>query len=114
VLRQPPHQILFAASLWSGSAAVVSHRTAARLHRLEGVPGRRPDEPIELTVPLARKLKAPGFLVHRTRKLDRADRTIVDGIPVTSLARTLVDLSTSLGDRRMALALDSGLAHHPS
>jgi very-short-patch-repair endonuclease len=34
--------------------------------------------------------------VHRTGRLDRADRTICHGIPVTSPVRTLLDLATYL------------------
>jgi hypothetical protein len=108
------HQDLIAACLWAGDDAVVSHLTAARLHSLEGIPGRKRGEPIELTVPMKRKLIAPGFVVHRSRTLERADRTTVEQIPVTSLARTLVAVAPRLDERRLARALDSGLARHPS
>jgi len=108
------HQDLIAACLWAGNRAVVSHLTAARLHSLEGIPGRKRGEPIELTVPVGRILSAPGFVVHRSRTLERADRTSIEQVPVTSLARTLVDVAARLDERRLARALDSGLARHPS
>jgi hypothetical protein len=97
----------------AGDGAVVSHRTAAMLHGLEGLSARRRDEPIELTVPLTTQARTSGVLVHRSRKLDRVDRSKIDGVPVTSLPRTLIDLSAMLDDRHLSVALDSGLAHHP-
>jgi hypothetical protein len=107
-------QRLRAACLWAGEGAVISHRTAARLLGLEGLPPMRPEEAIELTVPFGRRLKAPGFVVHQSRKLEPKDRKTIDGIAVTSLARTLVDVSAMLDDRRLSVALDSGLARHRS
>lgn len=46
-----------------------------------------------------------GIVVHRTRGLDRVDRTTIDGIGVTSLHRTLVDLAEVLTDRSLARAV---------
>jgi len=37
-----------------------------------------------------------GVTIHRTNRLDPPDRTIVDGMPVTSLPRTLLDLGAVL------------------
>jgi len=37
-----------------------------------------------------------GVTVHRTRRLDPADVTRIDGLPVTTLARTLLDLAETL------------------
>jgi hypothetical protein len=108
------HQKLMAACLWAGDGAVVSHRTAARLRGLEGLSGSKRYEPIELTVPLGKQLRASGVLVHQSRALERTDRTVIDGIPVTSLARTLIDLSAMLDAKHLGMALDSGLALHTS
>jgi hypothetical protein len=74
----------------------------------------RAEEPIELTVPFGTRRKAPGFVVHQSRRLEPRDRRTIDGIAVTSLARTLVDVSSSLDDRSLCVALDSGLARHRS
>src|SRR5687767_11282042 len=38
-----------AALLWAGERGVLSHLTAARIHRLEGLPRHREEEPIDLT-----------------------------------------------------------------
>jgi very-short-patch-repair endonuclease len=39
---------------------------------------------------------------------------MIDGIPVTSLARTLIDVSATLDERHLSMALDSGLARNQS
>jgi hypothetical protein len=105
-------QKLLAACLWAGPGAVISHRTAARLLGLEGLPPMRAGELVELTAPFGVRKKAPGVVLHQSRRLERHDRRAIDGIPVTSLARTLVDVSASLDEQRLSRALDSGLARH--
>jgi hypothetical protein len=58
-----------------------------------------PDEPIHVTVPRCagdpRSLPdpPPGVVVHYVPQLHPDDVTTIDGIPVTSVARTLVDLA---------------------
>jgi hypothetical protein len=57
------------------------------------------DEPIHITVPRSaddpRALPPapPGVVIHRVPELHPDDVTIVDGIPCTSIARTLVDMA---------------------
>jgi hypothetical protein len=104
------HQKLIAACLWAGEGAVVSHLTAARLHGLEGLPAQRHREKVEVTVPFANSGRAAGLRVHRSRKLERVDRSAIDGIPVTALPRTIIDLSAMLDERHLCVAIDSGLA----
>lgn len=64
-------------------------------------------DPIRITVPGSaadpRDLNAlDGIIVHRVPNLHPDDLTIIDGVPVTSIARTLVDLAedTSKGELR--------------
>jgi very-short-patch-repair endonuclease len=40
--------------------------------------------------------KRPGLTLHRTRSLHAEDRAVQDGIPVTSVARTLLELGCDL------------------
>jgi very-short-patch-repair endonuclease len=47
----------------------------------------------------------PGVNVHRPRALEAADRTHVDGIPVITTARTLVDLADVLDEERLGKAI---------
>jgi hypothetical protein len=73
-----------------GEGAALSGRAAAYLLGL--VKGRPP--PPEVTAPKWRRVK--GLRTWHSRKLDRRDVIRVRGIPVTSVARTLVDLAAVL------------------
>jgi predicted transcriptional regulator of viral defense system len=85
-----------AALLACGQDAVISHWSAAWLH---GLSERQPS-PVELTVVGDRSRRRPGLDVHRVAILGRAGRTKVGRLPCTSVARTLIDLSPTLDDRR--------------
>jgi very-short-patch-repair endonuclease len=58
-----------------------------------------------VTAPRGCKPK-PGITVHRTRLIHPDDRSTVDGIPVTSVARTIVDLADVLRDRHLAAVVN--------
>jgi hypothetical protein len=77
-----------AATFATGPGAVISHRSAAILHGLLGSAAAR----IDVT---SRCRRSPGRSIraHQTRTLAPQDVTAVDGIPVTSIARTLLDLT---------------------
>ncbi len=97
---------LAAASLSHGSdTVVVSHRAAVALHGLDGI-----HEPfLEVTVARDRTVRLPGFRIHRSLVLDPADVTFVDGIRVTSIARTVADLGAVATDELVAQVLDDAL-----
>jgi predicted transcriptional regulator of viral defense system len=78
-----------AAVLAYGPNAVLSHRSAAALH------GIRPDNraKADVTLPSRSARPRPGIQVHASTTLQPADVTEIDGIPCTSLARTLLDLA---------------------
>ncbi len=78
-----------AAALDTGG--VVSHRSAAWLH---GLPGFGPGDPPEVLVANPRPHhRTPLARVHSTTWLPPDDRYEVDGIPCTSVARTLFGLA---------------------
>jgi len=81
-------QRVHAAALAAGPDALASHRTAARLLDVVDRSGR-----IELLTDGYRRLRLPGVVAHRTIHLADEDRCVIDGIPTTSLGRTLIDLS---------------------
>jgi hypothetical protein len=83
------HQSVLAACLDGGPDCVASHRTAAALHGLDGF---SPGGVIEVLVPMRVRLRRRSVVVHHTRDLTAEDRTAIGVIPVTSLARTLIDL----------------------
>lgn len=80
-----------AALLACGHGSVVSHRSAARLWGLPPFATWR--APIELTVTARDPGKKSGIGIHRVRRLDRGDTRRIRGIPITSPARTLLDLA---------------------
>ena len=84
-----------------GSGAALSHRSAAALW------GLRPNASGRLEVSVARHREGPpGVTVHRTRVLAPQDVTERDGIPVTSVARTLLDLSAVVRPSDLEVAVD--------
>lgn len=89
---------LNAALLYSGDQAVFSHTTAAWIRSLIDTEPTR----IHLSVP-GRRSSLPGVRVHHSRQLAATHHR---GLPVTSVARTLVDLAgmLSFGELRRALA----------
>ena len=83
-----------AAVLAGGPTSVLSHRSAAELWGLmTGISG-----PIHLTTATWHERK--GLLFHRS-KLPDDERTEVDGIPVTTVPRTILDCAPSMTERRL-------------
>ena len=109
VLFLPSAPLTFRARLMiavlAGGGTVASHRSAALLHGFDGCT----DAPLEVTVQRGRYPSIDGVVVHRAKRLDPADITCIDGIPVTSAARTLCDLGAVIGQDAVEQALDSAL-----
>src|SRR5262249_36534901 len=77
------------AACWAGGRrALVSHRSAAQLWEIGG----GDDSLIELVCPRWRRARHEGLVVHETNAIGRRDLAVIDGIPVTSIERTLLDL----------------------
>ncbi|NEC48365.1 transcriptional regulator [Actinospica acidiphila] len=68
-------------------SGVISRASACQLHSLGDIPA--PD--VEISVPRRRTTTEP-FVRLRTADLPAADITMVDGLPVTTPARTIIDL----------------------
>lgn len=86
-----------AAVLAAGPGAALSHRSAAALH------GIRESEAIDVTT--TRRVATRGVVVHRTTALRDGDVTRHRGVPVTTLARTLVDLAGILSAEQLGKLL---------
>lgn len=68
---------------------VVSHRSACLLHQLGDIPAPN----VEMTVPKRLTTRDPWVVLHRhDGPLPADDITVVEGLPVTTAARTVVDL----------------------
>jgi very-short-patch-repair endonuclease len=55
-----------------------------------------PPELVEISIARTTGVRRPGIRIHRTTTLEPQDLRKLDGIPVTSPARTLLDLGTVL------------------
>src|SRR2546421_1777961 len=78
-----------AAVLSCKAPALVSHRSAAHLLGFERVAAPRS---VDITVPRHRRPRGrAGIRVHESLAFDLAEPTTVDGIPVTGVARTILD-----------------------
>ena len=89
-----------------GPGAVASHRSAAALLRLPGF-GR---DLLEVITPRDRRHRRPrDAVVHRSRTLPPHHVKVVEGIPTTSIARTLVDLAAVVHPARAERAVDNAL-----
>ncbi len=84
---------------------VASHRAAAQLHQLDGVEGA----PLEVTIAHSGTRLVHDYVAHRTRRFVTLPTTTVASIPVTTLARTLVDLGAVVDDDTVEQALDDAL-----
>jgi predicted transcriptional regulator of viral defense system len=91
-----------AAVLSCGPSAVVSHRTAAKLHGLLDYNGAK----LDVTVPGRRGRRRGYIVVHGSTTLTPSDVTVVNNIPCTTVARTLIDLAEVLDRRRLERAFD--------
>jgi very-short-patch-repair endonuclease len=101
-------QRLLAIVLAGGPGTVASHFSAAGLHEFPD--GMR--EALEVTVLPGTQPRLTGVRIHRPGLLPDHDVRVVDGIPVTSYARTLVDCTGRMSLGQIARALDAGLVRH--
>jgi hypothetical protein len=96
-----------AAVLACGDGAVLSGRAAGHLLGLLGGPAPWP----EVTTPTERRVE--GVITHRSRAYDPRDAALWRGVPVTTVARTLVDLAAVLAADDLARAChEAGIRHH--
>jgi predicted transcriptional regulator of viral defense system len=93
-----------AAVLACGPGAVLSHTSAAVHWGLLAYDAPRP----EVTAPASRT-GAPGIRLHRTRSLDARDATTHRGIPVTTVAKTLLDVAAQARKSHLEHALGQAL-----
>lgn len=96
---------VLAGCLAGGTRAVASHRSAASLWETGGGDRRI----VELMCPRWRRARHPGLIVHETKCLDPRDVTVVDGIPVTSVERTILDLGAVRSAATVERAMETAL-----
>ncbi len=91
-----------AAVLAYGARALLSHRSCAALAELV------PSVPklVDVLVPGVSARARPGIRVHRTSTLAPQDVTAIDGVPCTTVERTLLDLADVTDARGLERALN--------
>ena len=94
-----------AALLAGGERSVLSHTSAASVHLMIGAPGQ-----LHLSVPRSAH-GIEGIRIHRPRTLRPDDIVIVNGLRVTSPARTLIDLADFRKRRLLEQAIDQAEYH---
>ncbi|HET6834308.1 MAG TPA: hypothetical protein VFH30_10590 [Acidimicrobiales bacterium] len=93
----------------ASGAGWASHRTAATLWGLDGFPPRQ----IEVLTLHGRRHKRTAWIVHETRTIRGVDLDEVDGIPCTSVVRTLLDLAAVAHPFLVGQALDHACRQWP-
>ena len=94
------------AACWAaGSEAAAAHRSAAALCDL---PSGRTDV-IEILCARWKRAKQGGLVVHESLLIDEEDLDEADGIPCTSVARTLFDLARKLSPDMLDANIDNAL-----
>jgi hypothetical protein len=87
------------------TGSVISHASAAAWH---GLPLLRPPDRPAVTVPPRRTGDLAGAHLHRAT-LDAVDLVEVDGVLVTSVARTLIDLARAGATAAAVVPIDAAL-----
>jgi hypothetical protein len=92
----------WAGVLACGPGSALSHRDGAYFWGFR----RSARRDIDVTAVGRTRHKQRGLTVHRPRSLDPRDVTTVDGLPVTTVPRTLLDLADVLHPRQLRRAFD--------
>ncbi|MBM7437300.1 type IV toxin-antitoxin system AbiEi family antitoxin domain-containing protein [Streptomyces sp. HB132] len=92
-LRLQPAAFASERPLGGRDSGVVSHASACQLHGLGDIPAPS----AEISVPRRRTTTEP-FVHLRTVQLERDDITLVQGLPVTTARRTILDLLRTKAD----------------
>jgi hypothetical protein len=85
-----------------GDGAVLSHRSAADWWGFS----RTSRRPVDVTVPGRTRTGQRGIDLHLARSLDPRDVTAFEGVPITTVARTLLDLAEVVPRRKLKAAVE--------
>lgn len=102
-LRPTRHREM-AAVLACGRGAAVSHGSALWLRNLVPTRPGGSNGPVDLVVPGAR-CRRPGITAHRLSSLQTSDVGLVEGIPTTTVIRTILDVASTTRPRLLEQVL---------
>jgi len=100
-IQRTPEARWIAAVMACGQGTILSHLDAAALWRIYDGVGTK----IHVTTTTRSPRRLPAIQAHRARRIHEEDVTVKDGIPVTTVARTLVDLTDVLSRDRVLRAI---------
>ncbi len=104
-IPETAHRAVMAACLAIGGVA--SHESAGRLQLMHPVPVG----PLVVSIDASRNHRLKGLLVHRSQDLRAPWITTIESIPVTTPARTLLDIGGVVPDWRLERLVDHSLDH---
>jgi hypothetical protein len=96
-----------AATLAAGDGSLLALRSSIRLWGLVERSGV-----VQVLIHADRRVRLPGIEIHRTRLLEPIDGAVVQAIPVTSLARSLIDVSPTQSASTMGAMVDAAIRLH--
>ncbi len=107
VVGSPPswHQAVMTEVLTGGPQALASQRAASALWQLD----RFRQGSIDVVSTRWTRRRSGTASRHETADLPGRDRSVADGIPVTSPARTLIDMGRFVGAHRLGNMLDDAV-----
>lgn len=103
-----PEQAVLAVVLSAGQPCVASHDTAAQLWGLRS----SAPEAIVVTTSARRRVRLTGVQQHRPSRWFLEDVTVHRRVPVTTVARTLVDCGGALRPHALGRVVDEALRRH--
>ncbi|UUU45173.1 type IV toxin-antitoxin system AbiEi family antitoxin domain-containing protein [Streptomyces sp. NBC_00162] len=92
-LRLDPATLAWERPLDGDRAAVVSYASACQLHDIGDIPA----DNVEISVPVRRTTRENGVILHKAA-IPSGDMTFLEGLPVTTVDRTICDLLRSRAD----------------
>jgi very-short-patch-repair endonuclease len=98
-------QGLASAALWLGPGSAVSYRAAALLWELDGFESAL----LDMSTTHYGRRSVNGVAVHRVGTLGAGDITRRAGLPVTTIARTILDLAGLVPTTRLEVAVESAV-----
>lgn len=100
-----PFEDLYISLLKSGSHSVISHESALTVFNLsDAMPGK-----IHVTIPRSGSRRRAGIKFH-TKKIAKEETTVFQGLRVTTIPRTIIDLLESGYDHdQLRIAIDQAV-----
>ena len=99
---------LWAAVLHAGDRSALARHTAGRLHEFEEAID---STDIDVNVRVLRRHPPDGVRWHRQVDMVDEDVVVLDGLPVTSIPRTAMDLAGAISITRLRRFIESAVVH---